>query len=766
MHAFNKMSVKKWSLGAAMALVLGMVVSFVAPSAMAAGDPYRMVLRYYDDVQITYSLTYPAAGTPSPVVKAEDVPIGGVGTPDASNVYALNDVVFPQVYCVDPWTAFHSQVTTPGIGGSSKWFPAANGDTGYTADSVSGYVDAAPWAGTGALQTYADAVNWLATNGYRGDYVHNPTLTDDAESQASVDRLNAMFHTLAGYNGAITKEIALMATKVAIWKVVGGDGVQVVKTTLDNRTDGSRAIFDALVDALVNAALNPSSRPTSPVMPSSLSLAITDAGATYTVGTLNTDYSYYGPMKVVATLNDAPGDLSGMTQASLSVSGLNSTGVAFVPAFDADPATTSLNTGKLPGTAKILPYISGTGSGDTWTSDEFYLAVPKERTPDNGDQLVVKAQAKAPAVEVAEGTPVVLAFQQSNGVQDWDAIQAFIGATTGDQTVDLYAEANWSTGDSNIGALQIKKTVDNVTINDQEQLFTFAVYYSTDDADTNPAPLDLKEYPVTGAISVNTTSTPNTFTLRNGSLGTIEGLTTSLVNSSAGYDTYYYWVKEVTGSLPSGEYGPPQFVFDNGATPVPNVDGTTIGPFQIDDNTGISLVSVTDTRLAGDLTIKKNLAGAFNNFGVDDTTEYSVVIRESVTIAGKTAVNYLLFEDTATPFTYKCVGNNGVNDQSSADVLTITAGQPITVTNLWSNVKYTVIETSGSGYKITYTGNNVLVTAGGQSNIAITNTYGGPDIETGGSLVGDGWVGLVGVALISGLSLGAWQLFGRRAWAH
>jgi len=757
MRTFKLVSVRRLSLGAAMVMALGVLASFGAPSALAAGDPYRMVLRYYDDVQITYSLEYPA--TSSRVVKPEDVPIGGVGTPNSANVFAIDGYVFPQVYCVDPWTAFHSQV--PGLG-ESQWFPAAGGDTGYTADSVSGYVDAAPWTGTGAIQAYGAAVDWITTNGYRGEYRHNPTSPEDAESLASVARLNAMFPAIGG----ITKEIALMATKVAIWKVIGGDSVQVVTTTLDNRADGSRAKFDALVDALVTNALDESNRPsavtTNEVDASSLSLKIDDTGATY-ITDQSTTYNYYGPMSVVGTLNHAPnGNLSGMTQSFLSVSGMNSAGVSFVTATAEDPATVQLGTGTLPGTNRTLPMIGGSGLNDTWTSGQFYLAIPKTRTPDKGDQLLVTAQAKAPAVAVEPGTPVVLAFQDS-GIQDWSTIQAFVGATTGQQTVDLYAEANWLTGDSYVGDLYVRKTVDNVATHDQDQLFTFAVYYSTDDADTNPAPLNLKDYPVKGAASVNTTSTPNTFTLRNGDIGIIQGLTTQLINSSANYDTYYYWVQEISSTLPAGEYGPPQFVFDNGTTPTPPVNDSTIGPFTINATAGMSLVSVTNERLAGDLTITKVLAGDWGNAGADDTTEFSVIIRETYTVAGKTSTDYLIFDDTSSPFTYKCVGNNGANDPATAGVLTLTAGQPIVVTNLWSNVRYTVIETGGKGYKATYSGNNVLIAANVMHDITVTNTY-GTTVNTGGSLVGG--TGLAWLALVGGLSLGGWLLFSRRGWAR
>ncbi|MCL1829293.1 MAG: hypothetical protein FWG32_07335, partial [Oscillospiraceae bacterium] len=74
-----------------------LIFAFLAASepAYAAADigpQYTATLQYYDDIQITYTLNYPAGGVWN---GAGDIPIGGTG-------------VSSQIYCVDPFVHFHS----------------------------------------------------------------------------------------------------------------------------------------------------------------------------------------------------------------------------------------------------------------------------------------------------------------------------------------------------------------------------------------------------------------------------------------------------------------------------------------------------------------------------------------------------------------------------------------------------------------------------------------------------------------------------------
>jgi len=382
---------------------------------------------------------------------------------------------------------------------------------------------------------------------------------------------------------------------VAIWKIVAGDSVQIKSTTLDGTP--KRATFDALVQALVSEAektLLPSPRAALPGEAAVTSFDVhiaEDAGAFYDED-VDTAYNYYGPLTAQATLsNAAPGaDLSGMDKVFLTANGLNSDGVRFVSQKSADSAD-ALPTGTLYGTSQETQYITGSGTGSTWTSDEFYLAIPKSRdVPARGDQLMIRAMAMAPEIPVEQGTPVVFAFAQ-NDVQDWRAIQAFIGGTSAGQQINLYAETRWDTGDTTLGDLNISKQVSNAaTPEDSTKAFTFAVYYNdTDNFDTAHR-LNLTDNPVRGAYSVDTEN--NTFTLTNGDLALIQGLPMTVSGGTPGYE-YYYWVEEQ--GLSGQGYETPHFELSAGKPAGLSADGDRIGPFQLDTDTGLAYITATNT---------------------------------------------------------------------------------------------------------------------------------------------------------------------------
>ncbi|MCL2785003.1 MAG: Cys-Gln thioester bond-forming surface protein [Propionibacteriaceae bacterium] len=724
----------------AIVVVLGVLLSFSAP-AMAANDVFRIVLRYYDPIQITYTIQYPAQDDRGQWTGPEDVPIGGAGVPDPANKFGITDYLATQIYCVDPFTPFHNRVA--GLGGSFAW------DTGAMSDTLSGYVSAAPWVWSGAMQVYGDAVSWIAMNGYHGNY--NYKGTDDPESQASVARLNTMFPGIGPT--LIDKEIAVMATKVAIWKTIAGSSVEILSTTLDGTA--KRTTFDALVTALVNegaTVLDPAGRLplTGELTSTSMTLQISDIGAIYDDST-SAAYDIYGPLTAEANLENAPvgSTLEDMDRVFLTATGLNTNGVQFITSVAPDPLT-ALPTDSVPGTTDPAQYVTGTGAGTTWTSDEFYLAIPKTRTdPDRGDALMVNAAAMSPKVTVNEGTPVVFAFA-NNDVQDWDAIQAFIGATTANQQVNLYARANWFTGDTTLGSLYVTKQVDMGSPMTTDQEFEFAVYLSKDSQDPNPHRLDLSENPVSGAFSVDTTA--NTFTLKDSGIAFIQGLPMVVSGGNTAYE-YYYWVEEVNLSA---DFDTPHLEVANGSTLASSVDGARIGPFMVNDSPGpsVTLVTATNTRGQSELLITKKLSGKLEAWGVTDTTPYEVRIKDL------TNNNYLTF--TGSGATYSCTGNTGSSDPDSADLIMITAGQAVRITNLWTNVAYQVEEVKGVQFTTTYQGNPATLTSGTSSTVTITNTYGDkPLIETGGTVaafVGDPPIGGLpgvagGISILLGLGL-------------
>jgi len=666
----------------------------------ASDDPYRIVLRYYDPIQITYNIKYPVGDSRDEWTGPEDVPIGGVGVPVPGNEFGINPYISTQIYCVDPFVPFHGQV--PGLGGDFLW----NG--GAMADTVSGYVSCAPWNTSGALQAYGDAVRWIATNGYRG--IYNYGGVDDAESKASVARLNAMFPGI----GPIDKEIAVMATKVAIWQTIAGDSIQIVRTTLDKDTARLKT-FNALVKALVDEGakvLDPAPRPPLPgeITATTFSIEISDAAASYDDG-VDATYDYYGPMTVSASLTGAPSsaDLSGMDKVFLTKSGIASSDVRFASGKTPGLGDELPDDECLYGTDRFEQYISGTGAGSSWTSNPFYLVIPKSRVPLRGDQLLVKAQAKAPDIVVAGGTPVVYAFAQGD-VQDWNAIQAFIGGASSNAIVDLYAEDDWYTGDTNLGDLWIMKKVQNSSQATIDHEFTFAVYCNDDDTFNPDKRLNLADFPVLGALSVDTIN--NTFTLKNGGMVLIQGLPMTVSGGDATYE-YYYWVEEV--SIPDPNYETPHFELSLGDTPH-SVYDTIIGPFRLDEDLELAFVTVTNTYKhgTGELIINKRLIGDYEDWGVDNSTVFRVRIKDV------TNNRYLLFSGTAPNYT--CTGNSGSSDSSTGDIIEISAGKATVITNLWANFSYEVEELSGN-YFVSYQNNGAVFIEGLDDSITVENTF-------------------------------------------
>lgn len=81
-----------------MILAVSMLTYEIFP-ALAAG-PYRMVLRYYDRIQITYEIKYPVGDSRGLWEGPEDVPIGGAGYAGSDDFDIVKPYVSTQVYCV------------------------------------------------------------------------------------------------------------------------------------------------------------------------------------------------------------------------------------------------------------------------------------------------------------------------------------------------------------------------------------------------------------------------------------------------------------------------------------------------------------------------------------------------------------------------------------------------------------------------------------------------------------------------------------------
>lgn len=519
-------------------LVFIMALPVASGSVRADDISYAATIRYYDNIQITYTLKYPSGGVWS---GSGDIPIGGLEIAD-------------QVYCADPFVPFHSRAD------SSVW------QNGATVDKKSGYVVAAPWAVTGAVKQSAEAVNWLVTNGFRGNYL----VADDPVSVASVERLKNLYF---GLPGNIDKEIALMATKVAIWKTIAGDSVVISRTSLDSNPLRRRT-FDALVQAMVTEATSGSPRNTGA---DTTTFAITIDGSRVQLFHADATHTYYGPLTIKAGLTgmDGVGDpvplLDGVF---LTVTGQELSGIEFV---EDDALGAPLPSGSVYGTHDAAWYLPGGAftrdddRGGQWESSEFYLKIPNSRHDSDHapeDLLTIGAMAKATDVPLLEGTPVLFVYE-SGGIQDWDHAQAFIGAAKEGMTTNLYAQARHNTGEHELGEIQISKQVINGSAMDGDVEFTFCVFASYSDDGSDIEQVYFGNLHITGAVSVSDYE----FTLKNGGLAIIDGL-------PARHDgaTVNYWIVESVES----DYEQPRYDVTVAQSAPVSGNGYTAGPFQMD----------------------------------------------------------------------------------------------------------------------------------------------------------------------------------------
>ncbi|MDR2493250.1 MAG: hypothetical protein LBD25_07355 [Coriobacteriales bacterium] len=481
----------------ALALFLSTLALLVAPATSAfADDDYTATVKYYDDVQITYTVNYPNGGI---WTGSGDIPIGG----DAASG-------LDQLYCVDPFIHFHSVATTTWQGG-------------VTTDTMAGYSVAAPWSISTSLAYARPAVDWLIRNGYRGNY-----LTNDATSQQSITRLQQLYPQLLGsLDGQTAKRICLMATKVAVWKVLEGDHVQIRTTSLPS---SQQQVLDGLVTAMIQDAQ--SNRPVLGNAPTGFALAIDSTGAI--VHDTGTSTNYYGPLRAQATLNDYRGTSGLLDKVLLTVNGTELSGVSYVT-FNGGTTTstftspTTLPTAPVYGTGAPGWYFDGTQcatSGDvTWTSPVFYLEVPDARGlggAQAADELTIHAMAKLNDVGLAAGTPVTLVWANAQGIQQWNHVQAYSGAANDGLVTSMYADVALPLGATSLGFLQISKKVENTTPDDGTQEYWFSLYYSSSPTGPFDERVQLDASNTLSVCSVD--ETHDVFDIRMGNTATIRDL--------------------------------------------------------------------------------------------------------------------------------------------------------------------------------------------------------------------------------------------------
>ena len=481
---------------------LFLLTSIAAPLAASGfGEPpYTVTVKYYDDVQITYTLNYPTGEFWS---GAGDIPIGGTDISD-------------QLYCVDPYVHFHSEAD------KTYW----SNEYKATVDEKGGYEIAAPWTVSGAVLANNKALQWLVANGYRGDYLND----NDSVSRESVAHLNNIFY-IGQTPAPINKKIALMATKVAIWKVLVGDKITIVKTSLK---PDEKAIFDELVVKMVNST----KADRNPIYYSDITNFTISINSSKIFNGALDDFSecyVYGPLQIEAFLNNTRDKVTQqyIDKAFLSVNGLNSGEAKFVYAQgeggDASPSGVPLQDGNLYGTNNNMFYLQSDDfsfTNDENFSKQFFLEINKEIIDNpnfDSDLLTVNVRAKAADIPVTQYTPLVYMFSY-NGVHDWNNVQAYIGAAKEGTVVDLYAASLVQLEQDTFGSISVTKNIENAKTTDGDTKFKFQLFFFDENSVDVLIPVYLKYCTISYAQSVNYAEDQNYFTLCNGGTVYIEGL--------------------------------------------------------------------------------------------------------------------------------------------------------------------------------------------------------------------------------------------------
>jgi hypothetical protein len=411
-------------------LVVAAGPAVVAAQPLAGGTgPYTVDVRYDDTLVIDYRIS----GT----WHRSHVSVrGAYETANSANI------VSSQLYCLDPNVPYRIYANaSPVSSGIVDYFMS-----GYTVVSLPDSPPAMPqsWNPVNWSALNWDAINWLVINGYRGDYYNN-----DAESQASVDRLQGYYPSLGS---DITAKIAIMATKSAIWEIVGGSTFDLLPPPY--LSSAEQTVFLTLVSEMVSSAINAAAvTPTVPPAPSEFKLTLDESSAIFSAP--SGGYRYYGPIMVNAEV-DNPGILLSppvLDKIFLTVSGASITGVELVQVSGG----ASLPVDNLYGTATPTPYIPGApitftnASGGIWRAGNsspdsiFYLKIPETRAF-GSNELTIDAVAGIDDQPLALGGMPLIFIYENNLQQDWDAIQPFIGMATNDDKAFSYAQARLTRG--------------------------------------------------------------------------------------------------------------------------------------------------------------------------------------------------------------------------------------------------------------------------------------------------------------------------------
>ncbi|MDR1605372.1 MAG: Cys-Gln thioester bond-forming surface protein [Gracilibacteraceae bacterium] len=428
----------------ACALALGLLGGLVLALPLSVGaapdaNSYTVVLRYDDNIQLRYQ----HGSADEQWITTGDVPLGGAHLGGAEGALAI-----PQIYCVDAAVPFHSYAASGAGGSSSGWL------NGATTDIVPNYVAAAPDQVPAVLGAHWRELEWVVMNGYQG-------------SEQSLAAMNALFPALAdsgGALGAFGADVAVTATKAAVWHFTNPDVVY-LSTGFLRKSGGDptsvngvkhrqfSALFDALVNGAAAYAVNPSAlgAPLYDVTPFGVYIDGTASARGVTA-----DKIYYGPYYVretQASLDSRAGVTRTLGSVFLQINTPGS-GVAF---YDGNPGSGG---SEIAGDPSNLPYGGTVAAPSVPIGQPFYLVAPNDGAFETGAlNLAVTALAREQITALDARTlnlPTVLLYQDpASGRQDWNTVQAFIGVAAAPLT--QYASAVLPFGQTNTGNVSVTK---------------------------------------------------------------------------------------------------------------------------------------------------------------------------------------------------------------------------------------------------------------------------------------------------------------------
>jgi len=559
-------------------LTIAILAGVLLYSVLAADppEPYTVLVKYYDSVSTHYRLVE-LNGTLFD--HPTDIPVGGIGRIGASPpVGGFTEVLAQQAYCIDPFVPFRSAqgtqsaeigpvVPTTGYNGYLATFGLYGGitstDKNYfaggetwgeaTTDWRGGYHAVPPWVMSDALKDNAAAVWWLVYNGYRGDF-----RAHEAESQASLTRINNAYGGAEGTDEYIDKTMAMMATKIAIWRVLTNDDASIFRLVAAgpnaNFSDARQKVYSDLVDALVNDAKK-ANMGTPPIGTDGYTKMTLTLDATHMLSTDAADedpqFAYYGPILLNAAVENGV-DVNGKEiNVFLSATGPFSDGVGFATLSGA--AYSELPTKPLPNSGgQQLHCVSRTFSGSICAIDDLYLKVPISRMEALGQDLVpnelllVRAMASALDIGVVEGTPVPIAALSGDDVQDWDVAQAFVGAAASGASINMFAEIAVRTQEDFDGEITITKNLTEANTADAGRRFQFTLLYGPSPYLSAATQVDLDLHDISPAA--NRIGETNNFWLTSNS---------AAIKITNLPEHFFYWLVELREGM--GDFNAPMY---------------------------------------------------------------------------------------------------------------------------------------------------------------------------------------------------------------